>query len=602
MIYTTLNINLAIRESTRCNTEKKKVLMLTMWIIRDCALGFMLRSALLISALAAVAAIDHQHPLELSKRLGWTLVGNPPQTTLLRLTFAMKVSDADMQTVDHELLSRSDPNSPKYGQWVSASTAAEWTVRAADVKNVKSWLQRAGHAATTRAPGFLAVTMNVSQAENILQTKYGLFEHRLTGARVVRCSSRYVVPANVRVAFVSPTVRFPSLVGKQPATQQNVAAESLGSPYWRTPAVLRTLYGVPNGTSAGDLRVRQHVAGFNGQYFSQTDVQKFFHTFAPWAISETVERIVGFNNQTTGAQGLEASLDVETIMSIGSGCTTEFWSTPGHAPGTSEDEPFLGWLLGVSNQTDEALPHVISVSYGDDEKGIAPEYAARINVELAKLGARGASVIVGSGDKGVAGDGTDQSCTTFLPTFPASSPYVTAVGGSTFPKDKATPVPYTTKDEIAWPGTGGGFSNMFGTPSWQAKAVHEYQKLAKLPPAALWNASSRGYPDVAAQAKKFAVVANQLTIEGVSGTSAAAPTFAGVVSLLVAARVKVGKPPLGFLNPFLYQNGDAFADVEAGYNPGCGTAGFEVVEGWDPATGLGTPTFPALLKAVNGLK
>ena len=46
----------------------------------------------------------------------------------------------------------------------------------------------------------------------------------------------------------------------------------------------------------------------------------------------------------------------------------------------------------------------------------------------------------------------------------------------------------------------------------------------------------------------------------------------------------------------------ARAAPRAGYNPGCGTAGFEVVEGWDPATGLGTPTFPALLKAVNGLK
>jgi tripeptidyl-peptidase-1 len=528
----------------------------------------------------------------------------------------VQVSPADARRLDRELLSRSDPRSPLYGEWVSADTATAWTVRDADVDSVRRWLRRAGgHTATTRAPGFLEARLNVTAAERLLHTTYGLFEHQRTGRRIVRCSSPYAVPDHARVAFVSPTVRFPPPPGPAPgATGGDVASSprrdkpppTVGSPYWRTPAVLRRLYGLPNGTAAaGDLRVRQHVAGFNEQYFSPADVQQFLQTFAPWASGETVQRVVGFNNQTRGAQGLEASLDVETIMSMGSGCTTEFWSTPGRAPGRPEDEPFLAWLLGVSNQTDAALPHVITVSYGDDEKSIAPEYAARINAELAKLGARGASVLVASGDKGVAGDGTDTTpCTAFLPTFPASSPYVTAVGGATFPKDKASPVPYTQQDEIAWPDSGGGFSNAFGTPAWQATAVQTYQKLAakQLPPASLWNASSRGYPDVAAQAKKFAVVVNGLTVEGVSGTSAAAPTFAGVVSLLVAARVKAGKPALGFLNPFLYQQADAFGDITAGFNPGCGTAGFAALEGWDPLTGLGTPDFPKLLAAVQNLK
>ena len=59
---------------------------------------------------------------------------------------------------------------------------------------------------------------------------------------------------------------------------------------------------------------------------------------------------------------------------------------------------------------------------------------------------------------------------------------------------------------------------------------------------------------------------------------------------------------MGFLNPFLYQQADAFGDITAGFNPGCGTAGFAALEGWDPLTGLGTPDFPKLLAAVQNLK
>jgi len=61
--------------------------------------------------------------------------------------------------------------------------------------------------------------------------------------------------------------------------------------------------------------------------------------------------------------------------------------------------------------------------------------------------------------------------------------------------------------------------------------------------------------------------------------------------------VAAGKSPLGFLNPFLYANPDAFNDITTGSNPGCGTNGFEAAPGWDPVTGLGTPNFPKLLAA-----
>ena len=56
-----------------------------------------------------------------------------------------------------------------------------------------------------------------------------------------------------------------------------------------------------------------------------------------------------------------------------------------------------------------------------------------------------------------------------------------------------------------------------------------------------------------------------------------------------------GRPPLGFLNPFLYSTGaSALNDVTTGSNPGCNTNGFPATEGWDPVTGLGTPDFGKL--------
>jgi len=71
------------------------------------------------------------------------------------------------------------------------------------------------------------------------------------------------------------------------------------------------------------------------------------------------------------------------------------------------------------------------------------------------------------------------------------------------------------------------------------------------------------------------------------------------VALLNDYRVASGKPPLGFLNPWLYGKGFAgLNDITQGTNPGCDTDGFSAGKGWDPVTGLGTPNFSELKKLV----
>ncbi|KAJ7267131.1 hypothetical protein C8J57DRAFT_1228743 [Mycena rebaudengoi] len=117
-------------------------------------------------------------------------------------------------------------------------------------------------------------------------------------------------------------------------------------------------------------------------------------------------------------------------------------------------------------------------------------------------------------------------------------------------------------------------------------------------------------------------LALNIIIEGsfwlIGGTSAACPIFASIISLSSppvicyyfgptlqqisnSASFAAGKPVLGFLNPFLYSAAGraAFMDVVFGTNPGCHAEGFSSKVGWDPVTGLGTPDYNLLLKAVG---
>lgn len=114
-----------------------------------------------------------------------------------------------------------------------------------------------------------------------------------------------------------------------------------------------------------------------------------------------------------------------------------------------------------------------------------------------------------------------------------------------------------------------------------------------------FNASGRAYPDISAQATNFVIVVDGAATS-VSGTSCSAPTTAGIIQLLNSGRIAAGKKSLGFLNPWLYNTASTgFTDIKSGKITGCSGsisgAGFSAVTGWDPATGLGTPNYSALL-------
>lgn len=175
--------------------------------------------------------------------------------------------------------------------------------------------------------------------------------------------------------------------------------------------------------------------------------------------------------------------------------------------------------------------------------------------------------------------------------------------------------------EEAWIGSSGGFSNYYPRPAYQDAAVSAYLAAHGQENAARWNASGRGFPDVAAKADDVIIYEN-VFFHG-AGTSASTPIVASIVALLNDRLASVGRPPLGFLNPWLYKEGyKAFTDITTGNSTvQCPSDvplhQINATEGWDPVrilfycrllrlirilrqvTGFGSPKFDKLLEILN---
>ncbi|KAI7804596.1 putative tripeptidyl-peptidase 1, partial [Triplophysa rosa] len=415
------------------------------------------------------------------------------------------------------------------------------------------------------------------------------------GQSLLRSTSLYSVHEDVfqHLDFVGGVHRFPPLgrvVGKGfKGTQQSALWYHLGV----TPSVIRSRYNLTAKDVGTASNNSQAVAQFLEQYYHPADLAEFMSLFGRgFTHMSAVERVVG--TQGGGKAGIEASLDVEYIMSSGANISTWVFTNPGRH---ESQEPFLQWMLMLSNMS--AVPWVHTISYGDDEDSLSVAYMNRINIEFMKVGLRGISMLFASGDSGAGCRHLTKERNTFRPSFPASSPYVTTVGGTSF--QNPFKVTYEVTDYIS----GGGFSNVFSMPDYQTGAVGKYLKSVQpLPPQTYFNTSGRAYPDLAALSDNYWVVTNRLPIPWVSGTSASTPVVGGILSLINDHRFLKGLPSLGFLNPRLYKlQGKGLYDVTEGCHLSCMDdkvegKGFCASPSWDPVTGWGTPNYPVLLAAL----
>jgi tripeptidyl-peptidase-1 len=351
------------------------------------------------------------------------------------------------------------------------------------------------------------------------------------------------------------------------------------------------------------------ITNYLNETSKRSDLELFLQTFRPEAVAAAndfeIVIIANGNNdqgnytdeQIAASKNIEANLDAQLAIGIGYPTPLIAWNTGGSPPfipssstPTDTNEPYLVWLDYVLGQKD--LPQVISTSYGDEEQTVPESYAKRACAGFAQLGARGISVLVSSGDAGVGNNGscisnTDNSTAMFQPAFPTGCPWVTSVGATE-----------AFEPEVAVKrfGSGAGFSNYFGVPSYQAETTSAYIKSLNGLYDGLYNKSGRGYPDVAAQGNHDAIVWPG-KIRTVGGTSASSPAFAAVIALVNDALIADGKPPLGFLNPWIYGGAyKALTDVTSGSSVGCNSSGFPAQKGWDAVTGWGTPNFEKLVE------
>ena len=204
------------------------------------------------------------------------------------------------------------------------------------------------------------------------------------------------------------------------------------------------------------------------------------------------------------------------------------------------------------------------------------------------------SILFASGDQGVCGrEGCGFLKHKFHPDFPAASPYITAVGGTDFETKGVIGA------ETAWTAGGGGFSDTFAIPDYQASAVAGYKSssAANLPPQA-WTRRAAATPTWRRSAAEEPLLHRlRRPLRGRRGR-ASCPVVAGVFARLNAIRLARGDKPMGFLNPWIYANPSGFQDVTSGINHAGYKYGFTAVAGWDAATGLGTPDLEKLAALV----
>lgn len=402
---------------------------------------------------------------------------------------------------------------------------------------------------------------------------------------------------------------------------------------YTTPTLLANLYGLPLNKPIRDPRNIISVAEFLGQYYNPADLETFFQYMGvrSWEGEGTTQpTLTGSNNPFAGSVlGGEAQLDIQYIMGLAPNVTTSFWSVPGSEL-TTQQEPFLDWLMQVADTPDDKMTLVHSVSYGDKAEPMPIWFKRRCDVEFMKLALRGVSVLIASGDDGASGTEAQEdlaACSQSHPEYPAGSPWVTAIGATQL-ANAFTPVCSYTSDNVivrcqderevvcssslgGHITSGGGFSEDAPRPWYQKEAVEKYlrQQDNPVPPiggAWKYNVTGRGYPDISALGNNFLVwMGDHFT--PVSGTSASTPLVAAMVARLNEERLEQGMPPLGFLNPLIYKLGsehpEVFNDVVVGDNrctaAGCCEIGFGAARGWDAATGFGSLKVDVAMKMLS---
>ncbi len=370
-----------------------------------------------------------------------------------------------------------------------------------------------------------------------------------------------------------------------------------------TPPELAGLYDFPtavdaSGQTIGLVEFTTDVDPLNG--YQASDIEAFFQELGVPVPNLTDVGVDGAVNPGIDPRDPNidawAACDIDVAGSVAVGASIVVYFTPG----TEQ-----GWVDAISTAVHDAdnNPSVISISSGLAESEWSQGAIDAIGATLQEAAWLGVTVLASSGNGG-SGGGVDDDRAHVC--FPASDPFVTSCGATLISDVSGSSFRETTWKIFASVGveaTGGGVSDVFDPPPWQA--------WAGVPASANGDGRvGRGVPDVAGYGGRYALVWNGATIMWDGGTYAVPALYAGLVALINGV---LGEP-VGYLNPNLYTVAQdyAFRDVNDDVNntlfgwnftPGAGweAPGYSSGPGWDACTGLGSIDGNALLTALRGL-
>jgi kumamolisin len=349
-----------------------------------------------------------------------------------------------------------------------------------------------------------------------------------------------------------------------------------------TPPQVAQAYQFPASTDGTGQTIA--ILEFGGG-FSTSDLQTYFSGLGLSVPSVTAASVDGGSNapgsDPTGADG-EVLLDIEVAGSVANQAAQVVYFGP------NTDQAFIDSISDATHAS--PTPTVISISWGGPEETWTAQTRTAMDQALSDAAALGITVTVAAGDNGSSDGETDGSnhC-----DYPASSPYALGCGGTRLEASTSTGA---ISSETVWNdgsgggATGGGISTLYPVPSWQASAGV---------PAASVSTGGRGVPDVAGNADPQ--TGYQVLVDGkqnvYGGTSAVAPLWAALIARLAQSTGK----SFGLIQTQLYAGVTAGQDV-AGFNDiTTGSNGaYSAGPGWDPCTGLGSPSGTDLLNRLNG--
>ena len=326
-----------------------------------------------------------------------------------------------------------------------------------------------------------------------------------------------------------------------------------------SPTQIRHAYGF-DSLSANGANQKIAIVDAYGNASIQSDLNTFCTQFG---LNSTTVQILGSNPGSDKGWALETALDVEWAHAIAPGATIIL---------SVANSSSINELLNAVDAAVNAGATVISMSWGGSEFSGMSSLDGHFNKANVAFTAS-------SGDNGAGVE------------WPAVSPYVVAVGGTTLTLDASN----NRASETAWSGSGGGISSFYGMPSFQSG----------------WQTSGkRGVPDVSYLADPNTGVLVYDSVNGgwfiVGGTSAGAPQWAAAIALANQLRLNSGSSNLGWANVSLYAlakgstttpytvNPAYFYDVSSGNN-----GAYNAAPPYDFVTGLGSPIANALVPALS---